>query len=96
MQRRVVAAAQHHGIPLSDLEGLYLSSGYGRDFALISDTGRGISVNHRLVERIITRAKELGIVRIVLDPHGSQSAGPESIHGSDHYGGSNIGPTIKP
>ena len=68
MQRRVVAAAQHHGIPLSDLEGLYLSSGYGRDFALISDTGRGISVNHRLVERIITRAKELGIVRIVLDP----------------------------
>lgn len=34
-------------------------------------------------------------LRIVLDPHGSQSSGPESIHGSDHYGGANIGPTIK-
>ncbi len=48
---------------------------------------------HNMSVLVNTRDPNL---RIVLDPHGSQSAGPESIHGSDHYGGSNIGPTIKP
>lgn len=68
LQRRVTATVRAHGLDRRELDDLYLTSGYGEDWALVADTRQGVKVNKKLIERIIKHATSRRVARLVFDP----------------------------
>ena len=65
LERRVIATAKHHGIPLEKLRNLYVTSGRNAPLRIVSAEGE---VNETAVSEIIKTAKELNLVAIIFDP----------------------------
>lgn len=68
LDRRLVAVAKHHGIPMSDLADLHVTSGYGKDVAFLADNGKGLQINRKRIEDTISHIKDNGFVRVIFDP----------------------------
>lgn len=69
IERRIHATCRFYDIPQTELSDLYYTSGYESPFKLakIDEKGRPV-VNEAVIESIVSRIKELGVVLFILDP----------------------------
>ena len=69
IERRIHATCRFYDIPETELTDLYYTSGYEAPLKLakVDDKGRPV-VNDSVVDSIINRIKELGVVLFILDP----------------------------
>lgn len=69
LQRRVAAAAMHHGIGEADLAGrLYVDTGREMRIVIAEQTRSGATVTRPVVDKIIESIRERGIGLMVVDP----------------------------
>lgn len=78
-ERRIAAAALHHGITLADIDGrLFLDTGREQDFVVARERNGAISIAEPIVAAIIAQCRENAIGLIIVDPFVASHAVPES------------------
>lgn len=83
MDRRIMAAAKHHGLKPDDLAGrLYLDTGREQELIIATDRKNGVVINVPVVAAIIKAIKENGIDVMILDPFVSTHGVSENDNGA--------------
>lgn len=83
MDRRIMAAAKHHGLRPNDLAGrLYLDTGREQELVIATDKKNGVVINVPVIAAIISVIKEHCIDVMILDPFVSTHGVSENDNGA--------------
>lgn len=83
MERRIAAAAQHHGIGQDDIAGrLFVDAGRNQPVTVAAQTRNGIEINVPIVDRIAAEIREKSIGVMIVDPFVASHAVPENDNGA--------------
>lgn len=83
MERRIAAAAQHHGLGQDDIAGrLFVDAGRDQPMTVAAQTRNGVEINVPIVDRIAAEigAKDIGV--LIVDPFVACHAVPENDNGA--------------